>query len=63
VTHEELCAPHEEFIEQHASLIKVFERKLKRMRAHHMDQMINCKILLTLVIREKSMYPPLVMIY
>jgi hypothetical protein len=47
VTHEELCASYEELIEQHVSLL--FQRKLKRMRAHHMDQMINHKMLLTLV--------------
>ena len=49
LTHEKLLASHEELLEQHASLNKVFTKKLKIMRAHHMDQMINCKILLTLV--------------
>jgi hypothetical protein len=49
VTHEELYASHQELIEQHASSLRLFQRTLKRMRAHHMDQMINSKMLLTLV--------------
>ena len=41
LTHETLLAFHEELLEQHASLINVFSKKLKRMRAHHMSQVIN----------------------
>ena len=42
LTHEKLFVSHEELLEQHASLINVFSKKLKRMRAHHMSQVINC---------------------
>ena len=44
LTHEKLLASHEELLEQHAYLIKVFTKKLKRMRAHHMSQVINCNM-------------------
>ena len=50
LNHETLLASHDELLEQHASLIKMFTKKLKNNeRAHHMDQMINHKLLLTLV--------------
>ena len=49
LTHETLLTSHEELLEQHASLIKVFQRNLKIMRAHHMSQVINCNMWLTLV--------------
>ena len=49
LNHETLLASHDELLEQHASLIKVLTKKLKIMRAHHMYQMINHKLLLTLV--------------
>ena len=47
LTHKKLLVSHEELLEQHASLIKVFN--LKIMRAHHMGQLINHILLLTLM--------------
>jgi hypothetical protein len=44
LTHETLLASDEELLDQHASLINCFQRKLKRMRAHHMSQVINCNM-------------------
>ena len=41
LTHEKLLASHEELLEQHAYLIKVLSKKRKRIRAHHMSQVIN----------------------
>ena len=44
--------------------LKSFQMKNpKLVRAHHMGQFINHILLLTLVIQERSMYPPLVMNY
>ena len=41
LTHEGLLVSHEELLEQHAYLIKVLSKKRKRIRAHHMSQVIN----------------------
>jgi hypothetical protein len=44
LTHETLLASHEELLDNILLSLNCFQRKLKRMRAHHMCQVINCNM-------------------
>ena len=64
MAHEELSVAHDDLVQDHAFLTKdLSNEKLKLVRAHHMDQLINHIMLLTLVMYARRMYPPLIMIY
>ena len=49
LNHETLLGSHEELLEQHVLSLKGLQRNLKIVRAHHMGQLINHILLLTLV--------------